>query len=106
MLPNSEVVTNVALGVDLGRLRSLSFAIALDASVSNSISIAVGAASGEGMSPEEADFEWGYDCGKWFCAYTSTGGGENGPRRKQAASNVCCLSGRPTSIRSGTACAL
>lgn len=30
-LPNSDVVTNVALGVDLGRLRSLSFAIALDA---------------------------------------------------------------------------
>ena len=79
MLPNSEVVTNVALGVDLGRLRSLSFAIALDASVSNSISIAVGAASGEGMSPEEADFEWGYDCGKWFCAYTSTGGVEEWP---------------------------
>lgn len=72
-LPNSEVVTNVALGVNLDRLRSLSFAIALDASASNSLSLAVGAASGDELSLEEADFEWGYDCGKWFLADTATG---------------------------------
>ena len=79
VLPNSEVVTNVALGVELGRLRSLSFAIALDASPSNSLSIAVGAASGDELSLEEADFEWGWDCGKWFYADTSTGGVEEWP---------------------------
>lgn len=72
-LPNSDVVTNVALGVDLGRLRSLSFAIALDASPSNSVSIALGTASGEVLSLEEADFEWGWDCGKWFYADTESG---------------------------------
>jgi len=73
VLPNSEVVTNVALGVGLDRLRSLSFSVALDASASNSLSIAVGAASGDELSLEEADFEWGYDCGKWFLADTATG---------------------------------
>lgn len=79
VLPNSESVTNVALGVGLDRLRSLSFAIALDASASNSLSIAVGAASGDELSLEEADFEWGYDCGKWFYADTATGCVEEWP---------------------------
>lgn len=72
-LPNSEVVTNVALGVELDRLRELSFSLALDASCSNSVSIAVGSAAGECLTLEEADFEWGYDCGKWFYADTATG---------------------------------
>ncbi|MBQ1345582.1 MAG: hypothetical protein IIY62_04390, partial [Kiritimatiellae bacterium] len=44
-LPNSEVVTNIALGVNLGRLDWLAFSLALDASASNSLSIAVGAAA-------------------------------------------------------------
>ena len=72
-LPNSEVVTNVALGVEFDRLRELSFSLALDASGSNSVSIAVGTAAGECLTLEEADFEWGYDCGKWFYADTATG---------------------------------
>ena len=72
-LPNTEVVTNVALGVELDRLRELSFSLALDASVSNSVSIAVGCAAGESLTLEEADFEWGYDCGKWFYTDTATG---------------------------------
>jgi hypothetical protein len=71
-LPNSEVVTNVALG-SLDRLDWISFSIALDASASNLLSIAVGATSGDALSLEEADFEWGYDCGKWFYADTATG---------------------------------
>ena len=73
VLPNSEVVTNIVLAVDLGRLRKLSFSLALDASNSNSLSIAVGAAAGESLTLEESDFEWGYDCGKWFYADTATG---------------------------------
>ncbi len=72
-LPNSEVVTNIALGVNLGRLDWLAFSLALDASASNSLSIAVGAAAGDALTLEEADFEWGYDCGKWFYADTATG---------------------------------
>lgn len=72
-LPNSEVVTNVALGASLDRLDRISFSLSLDASSSNSLSISVGAASGDELSFEEADFEWGYDCGKWFYAETATG---------------------------------
>lgn len=72
-LPNSEVVTNVALGASLERLDRISFSLALDASASNLLSIAVGATSGDALSLEETDFEWGYDCGKWFYADTATG---------------------------------
>ena len=72
-LPNSEVVTNVVLTVDLARLDRLSFSLALDASASNSGSVAVGAAAGERLTIEEQDFEWGYDCGRWFRADTASG---------------------------------
>lgn len=72
-LPNSEVVTNIALNVDYVRLENLAFSLELNASVSNSLSIAVGTASGNELSFDEADFEWGYDCGKWFRADTATG---------------------------------
>lgn len=73
VLPNSEIVTNVVLVANVDRLYSFSFSIAMDASLSNSLSIAVGTATGEELSPEEADFEWGYDCGKWFYADTASG---------------------------------
>ncbi len=72
-LPNSEVVTNIVLGANLERLDWLAFSLALDASASNSLSIAIGAAAGDALTLEEADFEWGYDCGKWFYADTATG---------------------------------
>ena len=72
-LPNSEVVTNVTLNVDYARLESLTFSLELNASASNSLSIAVGTANGDSLSFEDADFEWGYDCGKWFRADTETG---------------------------------
>ena len=72
-LPNSEVVTNIALNVDFARLERLFFTLELNAGESNSLSIAVGAAAGNELSLEEADFEWGYDCGTWFYADTATG---------------------------------
>ena len=72
-LPNSEVSTNIVLNIDYARLRSLTLSLELDASTSNSLSIAVGTAQGDSLSIEEADFEWGYDCGKWFRADTGTG---------------------------------
>ena len=71
--PNSEVATNIVLAVDLARLDRLSFSLALDASASNSVSVAVGAATGERLTIEEQDFEWGYDCGRWFRADTASG---------------------------------
>ena len=76
VLPNSEVVTNIALDVNVDRLESLTFSIGLVASASNSLSVAVGVSQGDVLALEEADFEWGYDCGKWFYADTATGGVE------------------------------
>ena len=78
-LPNSEVVTNIALNVDYARLENLVFSLELNASTSNSLSIAVGSASGDILTLDEADFEWGYDCGKWFHADTATGNVDEWP---------------------------
>ena len=78
-LPNSEVVTNVALNVDYGRLENLTFSLELNASASNSLSIAVGTAAGDALTLDEADYEWGYDCGKWFRADTETGNVDEWP---------------------------
>ena len=78
-LPNSEVSTNVALNVDYARLENLTFSLELNASASNSLSIAVGTAAGDSLALDDADFEWGYDCGKWFRADTATGNVDEWP---------------------------
>ena len=78
-LPNSEVSTNIALNVDYARLENLTFSLELNASTSNSLSIAVGTAAGDALTLDEADFEWGYDCGKWFRADTATGNVDEWP---------------------------
>ena len=78
-LPNSEVFTNVALNVDYYRLVNLTLSLELNASASNSLSIAVGTAVGDALTLDEADFEWGYDCGKWFRADTETGNVDEWP---------------------------
>ena len=72
-LPNSEVATNIVLDIDYSRLRSLTLSLELEASASNSVSIAVGTVQGGSLPMEKVDFEWGYDCGKWFRADTGTG---------------------------------
>ena len=78
-LPNSEVVTNVALNVDYDRLENLTLSLELNASASNSLSIAVGTAAGDALTLDEADFDWGYDFGKWFRADTATGNVDEWP---------------------------
>ena len=78
-LPNSEVVTNVVLNVDYARLENLTLSLELNASASNSLSIAVGTAARDALTLDEADFEWGYDCGKWFRADTETGNVDEWP---------------------------
>ena len=78
-LPNSEVSTNIALNVDYARLENLTFSLELNASASNSLSIAVGTAAGDALTLDETDFEWGYDCGKWFRADTATGNVDEWP---------------------------
>ena len=55
-LPNSEIVTNIVLDVNADRIESMTFSLGLDASATNSLSIAVGAASGDVLALEEADF--------------------------------------------------
>ena len=72
-LPNSEVTTNIALNVNWDRLEMLSFSIGVDACESNFVSVAVGTAAGDALGLEEADFEWGCDCGVWFRADAETG---------------------------------
>ena len=59
--------------MDYARLENLTFSLELNASASNSLSVAVGTAAGDALTLDEADFEWGYDCGKWFRADTATG---------------------------------
>ena len=76
-LPNSEVTTNIALNVNWERLETLSFSIGVEACESNFVSVAVGTALGDVLALEEADFEWGCDCGVWFCANTETGNAEH-----------------------------
>ena len=78
-LLNSEVVTNLALNVDYVRLENLTFSLELNTSASNSLSIAVGTADGDPLALEDSDFEWGYDCGKWFRADTETGNVDEWP---------------------------
>ena len=78
-LPNSEVVTNVALNVDYDRLENLTLSLELNASASNSLSIAVGTTNGDSLSLWDSDFEWGYDCGKWFRSDTETGNVDEWP---------------------------
>ena len=73
VLPNTEVTTNIALNVNWERLETLSFSIGVEACESNFVGVAVGTASGDTLTLEEADFEWGCDCGVRFSANTETG---------------------------------
>ena len=87
-LPNSEVVTNVALNVDFARLENLTFSLELNACASNSLSIAVGKADGDSLTVEKADFEWGYDCGKCFAPTLKRVTSKNGRNRVQGVSRA------------------
>ena len=78
-LPNSEVMTNIALNVNWERLETLSFSIGVDVCESNFVSVAVGTAAGDALALEESDFEWGCDCGVWFRADTEAGEVEREP---------------------------
>ena len=85
VLSNSEVVTNIALDVNAERLEKLTFSLELDASASNSLSIAVGAASGDALTLEEADFEWG----ALPLPHMSSDPGDTDPRTKGSTKGNC-----------------
>ena len=65
----SEASTNIPFTVDFGRMDRIAFTLALDASPTGGVEVAVGVdADGDGVLGQgEADWTFGYDCGRWFC---------------------------------------
>ena len=69
---DTEVSTNIAFAVDCETVTRIDFAIALDATPTNNVEVAIGTdGDGDGnLSVEEAAYVFGYDCGEWFCRDT------------------------------------
>ena len=65
---DTEVTTNIAFVVDRAMMTRIEFAVALDATPTNNVEVAIGTdANGDGhLAPEEAAYVFGYDCGRWF----------------------------------------
>lgn len=65
----SEATTNVPFRVDFGTMSRIAFTLALDASPTNFVEVSIGTdANGDGvLGLDEADWTFGYNCGKWFC---------------------------------------
>ena len=69
---DTEVSTNFPVAVDLRETSRVVFDVALDASPSNAVEVAIGTdADGDGyLSVEESAYAFGFDCGTWFCRDT------------------------------------
>ena len=65
---DTEVSTNIPFAVSFDTMSRVNFSLSLDASPSNSVEVSIGEdANGDGnLSPEEAAYTFGYDCGRWF----------------------------------------
>ena len=65
---DTEVSTNIAFTVERPAMTRIEFTVALDATPTNSVEVAIGSdANGDGnLSVEEAAYTFGFDCGKWF----------------------------------------
>ena len=65
---DTEVSTNIAFVVDRSMMTRIEFTVALDATPTNNVEVAIGTdGNGDGnLSVEEAAYTFGYDCGKWF----------------------------------------
>ncbi len=65
---DTEVSTNIAFVVDRSAMTRIEFTVALDATPTNNVEVAIGTdENGDGnLSVEEAAYTFGYDCGKWF----------------------------------------
>ena len=70
---DTECSTNFPVAVDFTSMSRFVFDLALDASPSNSVEVAIGTdADGDGnLSVEESAYAFGYDCGAWFCRDTA-----------------------------------
>ena len=64
---DTEVSTNIAFVVDRAMMTRIEFTVALDATPTNNVEVAIGTdANGDGnLAPEEAAYVFGYDCGRW-----------------------------------------
>ena len=64
----SEAVTNVPFKVDFGTMSRIAFTLALDASPTNFVEVAIRTdANGDGvLGLDEDDLSIGFDCGRWF----------------------------------------
>ena len=65
---DTEVSTNIPFVVDRETMTRVEFAVALDATPTNNVEVAIGTdTDGDGnLEVEEAVYTFGYDCGKWF----------------------------------------
>ena len=65
---DTEISTNIAFVVDRTEMTRIEFTVALDATPTNNVEVAIGTdGNGDGnLSVEEAAYTFGYDCGKWF----------------------------------------
>ena len=65
---DTEVSTNIPFAVSFDAMSRMSFSVSLDASPSNSVEVSIGEdANADGnLSPEEAAYTFGFDCGRWF----------------------------------------
>lgn len=69
---DTECSTNFPVAVDFSTMSRFEFSLALDASPSNSVEVAIGTDSDDdgNLSVEESAYTFGYDCGTWFCRDT------------------------------------
>ena len=65
---DTEVSTNIPFEVSFDAMNRMSFLVSLDATPSNCVEVSVGTdANADGnLSPEEAGYTFGYNCGHWF----------------------------------------
>ena len=65
---DTEVSTNIPFAVSFDVMSRMNFSILLEASPSNCVEVSIGEdANGDGnLSPEEAAYTFGFDCGRWF----------------------------------------
>ena len=65
---DTEVSTNIPFEVSFDTMSRMNFSLSLDASPSNSVEVSIGEdANRDGnLSPEEAAYTFGFDCGRWF----------------------------------------
>ena len=65
---DTEVSTNIPFDVSFDAMSRMNFSISLDASPSNCVEVSIGKdANADGnLSPEEAAYTFGFDCGRWF----------------------------------------